>query len=156
MKDAMFHGRLWIWTVWGSSQAYTFDFMSWKIGAHGIGRTHCVKLVRRLYPEVDPALNPDHVPHMLHKCPDQVPDPKADQYVRNDRGTPRVLDNNYYKKHTPTTRACCLWITNWLMTRGPSLMWRKWQRLNSISLRVWYGHYHLVWDQSSHWYQGWD
>ncbi|KDO78224.1 hypothetical protein CISIN_1g019129mg [Citrus sinensis] len=47
--------------------------------------------------EVDPALNPDHVPHMLHKCPDAIPDPKAVQYVRNDRGTPMVLDNNYYR-----------------------------------------------------------
>ncbi|KAJ7960143.1 Peroxidase [Quillaja saponaria] len=30
---------------------------------------------------------------MLHKCPDAIPDPKAVQYVRNDRGTPMVLDN---------------------------------------------------------------
>lgn len=66
-------------------------------GAHSVGRTHCVKLVHRLYPEVDPALNPDHVPHMLKKCPDAIPDPKAVQYVRNDRGTPMILDNNYYR-----------------------------------------------------------
>ncbi|CAH9133629.1 unnamed protein product [Cuscuta epithymum] len=46
---------------------------------------------------VDPQLNPDHVPHMLKKCPDPIPDPKAVQYVRNDRGTPMKLDNNYYK-----------------------------------------------------------
>lgn len=62
-----------------------------------MGRTHCVKLVHRLYPEVDPQLNPEHVPHMLKKCPDPIPDPKAVQYVRNDRGTPMVLDNNYYR-----------------------------------------------------------
>ena len=67
------------------------------LGAHSVGRTHCVKLVHRLYPEVDPALNPDHVPHMLKKCPDAIPDPKAVQYVRNDRGTPMKLDNNYYR-----------------------------------------------------------
>nr|TKR83436.1 peroxidase 42 [Populus alba] len=67
------------------------------LGAHSVGRTHCVKLVHRLYPEVDPALNPDHVEHMLYKCPDSIPDPKAVQYVRNDRGTPMVLDNNYYR-----------------------------------------------------------
>ncbi|CAH9059348.1 unnamed protein product [Cuscuta europaea] len=67
------------------------------LGAHSVGRTHCVKLVHRLYPEVDPQLNPDHVPHMLKKCPDPIPDPKAVQYVRNDRGTPMKLDNNYYK-----------------------------------------------------------
>lgn len=34
---------------------------------------------------------------MLKKCPDAIPDPKAVQYVRNDRGTPMVLDNNYYR-----------------------------------------------------------
>lgn len=67
------------------------------LGAHSVGRTHCVKLVHRLYPEVDPALNPDHVPHMLKKCFDPIPDPKAVQYVRNDRGTPMKLDNNYYR-----------------------------------------------------------
>jgi len=67
------------------------------LGAHSVGRTHCVKLVHRLYPEVDPVLEPGHVEHMLHKCPDQIPDPKAVQYVRNDRGTPMVLDNNYYR-----------------------------------------------------------
>ncbi|CAH9139598.1 unnamed protein product [Cuscuta epithymum] len=67
------------------------------LGAHSVGRTHCIKLVHRLYPEVDPQLNPDHVPHMLKKCPDPIPDPKAVQYVRNDRGTPMKLDNNYYK-----------------------------------------------------------
>ncbi|KAJ9689743.1 hypothetical protein PVL29_012435 [Vitis rotundifolia] len=67
------------------------------LGAHSVGRTHCVKLVHRLYPEVDPVLNTDHVEHMLHKCPDAIPDPKAVQYVRNDRGTPMKLDNNYYR-----------------------------------------------------------
>lgn len=74
-----------------------YDLLLFSIGAHSVGRTHCVKLVHRLYPEVDPELNPDHVEHMLHKCPDAIPDPKAVQYVRNDRGTPMVLDNNYYR-----------------------------------------------------------
>lgn len=42
---------------------------------------------------MDPQLNPQHVPHMLKKCPD----PKAVQYVRNDRDTPMKRDNNYYR-----------------------------------------------------------
>nr|QBC35991.1 peroxidase POD42 [Gerbera jamesonii] len=67
------------------------------LGSHSVGRTHCVKLVHRLYPEVDPVLDAGHVEHMLHKCPDAIPDPKAVQYVRNDRGTPMILDNNYYR-----------------------------------------------------------
>lgn len=58
---------------------------------------HCIKLVHRLYREVDPQLNPQHVPHMLKKCPDPIPDPKAVQYVRNDRGIPMKRDNNYYR-----------------------------------------------------------
>lgn len=66
------------------------------LGAHSVGRTHCVKLVHRLYPEVDRTLDPGHVEHMKHKCPDAIPNPKAVQYVRNDRGTPMKLDNNYY------------------------------------------------------------
>lgn len=67
------------------------------LGSHSVGRTHCVKLVHRLYPEVDPAFPADHVEHMLKKCYDPIPDPKAVQYVRNDHGTPMVLDNNYYR-----------------------------------------------------------
>ncbi|CAH1449156.1 unnamed protein product [Lactuca virosa] len=47
------------------------------LGSHNVGRTHCVKFVHRLYPEVDPVLDPGHVEHMLHKCPDGIPDPKA-------------------------------------------------------------------------------
>ncbi|KAH9319765.1 hypothetical protein KI387_021534 [Taxus chinensis] len=67
------------------------------LGAHSVGRTHCVKLVHRLYPEVDPTLDAGHVEHMMKKCPDAIPNPKAVQYVRNDRGTPMKLDNNYYR-----------------------------------------------------------
>ncbi|CAI9756600.1 unnamed protein product [Fraxinus pennsylvanica] len=46
--------------------------------------------------EVDPELNPEHVEHMLHKCPDAIPEAKAVQYVRNNQGTSMKLDNNYY------------------------------------------------------------
>ncbi|GMP73155.1 hypothetical protein CsSME_00030989 [Camellia sinensis var. sinensis] len=63
-----------------------------RFGSIGIDTPGVVALL-----EVDPVLNPDHVEHMLHKCPDSIPDPKAVQYVRNDRGTPMVLDNNYYR-----------------------------------------------------------
>ncbi|KAH0717038.1 hypothetical protein KY290_013591 [Solanum tuberosum] len=46
---------------------------------------------------VDPQLNPEHIPRILKKCPYSIPDTKAMQYVRNDRGTPLKLDNNYYR-----------------------------------------------------------
>ncbi|MCE3051204.1 hypothetical protein HAX54_049112, partial [Datura stramonium] len=42
-----------------------------------------------------PQLNPEHA-HMLKKCPDPIPDPKAVQYVRNDRGT-HEAEHNYYR-----------------------------------------------------------
>ncbi|KAH9307255.1 hypothetical protein KI387_035166, partial [Taxus chinensis] len=67
------------------------------LGAHSVGRTHCVKLVHRLYLEVDPTLDAGHVERMMKKCPDAIPNPKAVQYVRNDCGTPMKLDNNYYR-----------------------------------------------------------
>uniref|UniRef100_A0A3Q7EX40 Peroxidase n=1 Tax=Solanum lycopersicum TaxID=4081 RepID=A0A3Q7EX40_SOLLC len=62
-------------------------------GAHSVFFPQCIKLVQRLYPEVDPQLNPEHVHHILKKCPNS----KAVHYVRNDRGTPMKLDNNYYR-----------------------------------------------------------
>ncbi|XP_059295489.1 peroxidase 21-like [Lycium ferocissimum] len=67
------------------------------LGAHRCGKTHCIKLVHHLHPEGDPQLNLEHVPHMLKKCPDPIPNPKAVQYVGNDRGTRMKLDNNYYR-----------------------------------------------------------
>ncbi|XP_020269434.1 peroxidase 42-like [Asparagus officinalis] len=67
------------------------------LGAHCVGRTRCVKLVHRLYPDLDPNLNPYHIPGMLKKRPDPIPDSKVVQFVRNDRETPMKLDNNYYR-----------------------------------------------------------
>ena len=60
-----------------------------------MGRVHCVNLVNRLYPTVDPTLDPDHGEYLKRRCPN--PDPKAVLYARNDLETPMVLDNNYYK-----------------------------------------------------------
>ena len=33
----------------------------------------------------------------MRRCPTPNPDPDAVQYARNDRETPMILDNNYYK-----------------------------------------------------------
>ncbi|KAI8014667.1 Peroxidase 21 [Camellia lanceoleosa] len=67
------------------------------LGAHSVGRVHCVNLVDRLYPTVDPTLDPDHAEYLKRRCPSPEPDPKAVQYARNDLETPMVLDNVYYK-----------------------------------------------------------
>ncbi|KAK6123932.1 hypothetical protein DH2020_042329 [Rehmannia glutinosa] len=66
------------------------------LGAHSVGRTHCVKLVHRLYPEVDSSLTLT----MLSTCSTSAPTrsrPKGGPIRENDRGTPMKLDNNYYR-----------------------------------------------------------
>ncbi|KEH42264.1 putative peroxidase [Medicago truncatula] len=67
------------------------------LGAHSVGRVHCMNLVHRLYPTVDPTLDPTHATYLKRRCPTPNPDPKAVQYVRNDLKTPMIIDNNYYK-----------------------------------------------------------
>ncbi|GLT69748.1 hypothetical protein SLA2020_418750 [Shorea laevis] len=67
------------------------------LGAHSVGRVHCVNLVHRLYPTVDPTLDPDYAEYLKGRCPTPDPDPKAVLYARNDRETPMILDNFYYK-----------------------------------------------------------
>lgn len=67
------------------------------LGAHSVGRTHCVNLVERLYPEVDPSFDPDYAVYLKGRCPTPNPDPKEVLYARNDRVTPMKLDNNYFK-----------------------------------------------------------
>ncbi|XP_052173740.1 peroxidase 21-like [Diospyros lotus] len=67
------------------------------LGAHSVGRVHCVNLVGRLYPSVDPTLDPLYANYLKRRCPSPVPNPKAVEYARNDRDTPMVLDNMYYK-----------------------------------------------------------
>ncbi|TYJ39893.1 hypothetical protein E1A91_A04G100900v1 [Gossypium mustelinum] len=58
---------------------------------------HCVNLVHRLYPTVDPTLDPEHAEYLKRRCPTPDPDPKAVLYSRNDLETPMILDNMYYK-----------------------------------------------------------
>ncbi|KAF9590961.1 hypothetical protein IFM89_000506, partial [Coptis chinensis] len=67
------------------------------LGAHSVGRVHCVNMVNRLYPDVDPTLDPDYANYLKRRCPNPQPDPKAVEYARNDRETPMVIDNLYYK-----------------------------------------------------------
>ncbi|KAF3442863.1 hypothetical protein FNV43_RR16781 [Rhamnella rubrinervis] len=67
------------------------------LGAHSVGRVHCVNLVHRLYPTVDPTLDPDYASYLKGRCPTPYPDPNAVLYARNDRETPMILDNFYYK-----------------------------------------------------------
>ncbi|XP_058214950.1 peroxidase 21 isoform X2 [Rhododendron vialii] len=67
------------------------------LGAHSVGRTHCTNLVDRLYPTVDPSLDPGHAEYLKRRCPSPYPDMEAVEYSRNDLKTPMVLDNMYHK-----------------------------------------------------------
>ncbi|XP_054803668.1 peroxidase 21 [Prosopis cineraria] len=67
------------------------------LGGHSVGRVHCVNMVDRLYPTVDPTLDPEHAAYLKRRCPTPNPDPKAVLYARNDLDTPMVIDNQYYK-----------------------------------------------------------
>nr|ACN97181.1 peroxidase [Populus trichocarpa]AHL39145.1 class III peroxidase [Populus trichocarpa] len=67
------------------------------LGSHSVGRVHCVNLVHRIYPTVDPTMDPDYAEYLKGRCPTPDPDPQAVLYARNDRETPMILDNYYYK-----------------------------------------------------------
>ncbi|KAL6987418.1 Peroxidase 21 [Sarracenia purpurea var. burkii] len=67
------------------------------LGAHSVGRVHCLNLVNRLYPTVDSTLDPEYAKYLKRRCPSPAPDPNAVEYARNDLDTPMVLDNMYYK-----------------------------------------------------------
>ncbi|XP_073052633.1 peroxidase 21 [Primulina eburnea] len=67
------------------------------LGAHSIGRVHCTNIVHRLYPTIDPTMDPNYAEYLKGRCPSPDPDPRAVEYARNDRITPMTLDNMYYK-----------------------------------------------------------
>ncbi|GMH26400.1 hypothetical protein Nepgr_028243 [Nepenthes gracilis] len=67
------------------------------LGAHSVGRVHCVNLVNRIYPTIDPSLDPGYAEYLKSRCPTPDPDPTAVEYARNDPTTPMILDNEYYK-----------------------------------------------------------
>ncbi|KAG6769820.1 hypothetical protein POTOM_025485 [Populus tomentosa] len=67
------------------------------LGSHSVGRVHCVNLVHRIYPTVDPTMDPDYAEYLKGRCPTPDPDPQGVLYARNDRETPMILDNYYYK-----------------------------------------------------------
>ncbi|KGN58950.1 peroxidase 21 [Cucumis sativus] len=66
------------------------------LGSHSVGRVHCVNLVERLYPTVDPTIDPEYAKYLKMRCPTPTPDPNGVLYSRNDRETTMILDNMYY------------------------------------------------------------
>ncbi|KAK9668842.1 hypothetical protein RND81_13G090600 [Saponaria officinalis] len=67
------------------------------LGAHSVGRVHCMNIVNRLYPTTDPTLDPNYSEYLKRRCPSPNPDPESVEYARNDLDTPMLLDNTYYK-----------------------------------------------------------
>ncbi|KAI3474009.1 hypothetical protein Pfo_028797 [Paulownia fortunei] len=79
---------------------------------------HCTNIVQRLYPTVDPSLDPDYAEYLKKRCPSPYPDPKAVEYARNDRETPMYIsicekmaaDNGYF--HDQFSRALLILSEN--------------------------------------------
>lgn len=67
------------------------------LGAHSVGRVHCLNVVNRLYPSVDPTMDPKYAAYLMGRCPNPHPNPVLVEYARSDRETPMVLDNMYYR-----------------------------------------------------------
>ncbi|CAN6337863.1 unnamed protein product [Urochloa humidicola] len=66
------------------------------LGAHSVGRVHCSNLAARLYPAVDAGVDPAYGEYLRGRCPAEEA-ARDVAYARNDRATPMVLDNMYYK-----------------------------------------------------------
>lgn len=74
------------------------------LGAHTIGRAHCVSFKERIYPTVDPKMDPVFASMLKYRCPEQKfggqafpePDPVHFTYFRNDEQSPMAFDNHYY------------------------------------------------------------
>ncbi|KAF3329277.1 Peroxidase 2 [Carex littledalei] len=65
------------------------------LGAHSIGRSHCSSFTSRLYPTIDPTMDPGFASNLKNKCPDPKNKP-VDGVVVQDFLTPDKLDNEYY------------------------------------------------------------
>jgi len=64
-------------------------------GAHTIGQAHCGTFSNRLYPTVDPTLNPSLATKLKSECPQSGADPNFRQDL--DIVSPLYFDNQYYK-----------------------------------------------------------
>lgn len=62
-------------------------------GAHSIGTARCSGFTNRLYPAVDPALDPTYAAQLKAACPQAGPD----NVVNNSPVNPDTLSNQYYR-----------------------------------------------------------
>lgn len=68
------------------------------LGAHTIGRAHCVSFEERIYPTVDPKMDPVFANMLKYRCPQQKTggEPVHFTYFRNDEQSPMAFDNHYF------------------------------------------------------------
>ncbi|CAK9198480.1 unnamed protein product [Sphagnum jensenii] len=69
------------------------------LGVHTVGRAHCESFGERLYPKLDPIMDPLYGAMLRKRCPGPIPNPHVSvhfTYMRNDPGTPMLFDNHYY------------------------------------------------------------
>ncbi|CAN4109620.1 unnamed protein product [Withania somnifera] len=51
------------------------------LGAHSVGRVHCVNIVHVLYPTVDPTLDHDYANYLKTRCPSPQPDRNVAEFA---------------------------------------------------------------------------
>ncbi|KAG0611232.1 hypothetical protein M758_7G125100 [Ceratodon purpureus] len=69
------------------------------LGAHTIGRAHCESFEERIYPTVDPKMDPVFANMLKYRCPQQKTEGTQQvhfTYFRNDEQSPMAFDNHYY------------------------------------------------------------
>ncbi|KAL2635979.1 hypothetical protein R1flu_007458 [Riccia fluitans] len=75
------------------NHGFSEDEMITLSGAHTIGRAHCSAFMGRLYPTVDPSLDPAYAAQLKARC---LPGGNPGIVVPLDPGTPDIFDNSYY------------------------------------------------------------
>ncbi|GAB2246375.1 hypothetical protein Droror1_Dr00001868 [Drosera rotundifolia] len=78
-----------------ASKGLTLHDMVVLSGAHSIGIAHCSSIINRLYPTVDPTLDPTFAASLLSLCPNDTS--SSNPTTPLDYQTPNVLDNKYYQ-----------------------------------------------------------
>ncbi|KAK2970241.1 hypothetical protein RJ640_021677 [Escallonia rubra] len=80
-----------------AKKGLSLDEMVTLSGAHSIGVSHCSTFSNRLYPRVDPSLDPNYAAKLKKICPPPTNSTTApDPTVPLDVLTPNRLDNKYY------------------------------------------------------------
>ncbi|XP_078172656.1 peroxidase 2-like [Carex rostrata] len=78
-------------------------------GSHSIGRSHCSSFTSRLYPTIDPTMDPKFGASLRKLCPDPQ-NTTTDGVVPQDFVTPGKLDIQYYKNVESLT---ALFFSDW-------------------------------------------